>query len=515
MLSAGANTVKQRFNLTESELSAIVPTGPLYSCEKRWVSREDVVKYIISKRIPIDNLHVEFLNSTRIALWAYEKDCAYLSMSSVFQKCQSFQLRPYQEKAVESCFQETNGRMFVKSSIIEAYCAAGKTFVGSAVVLRLQMPTVVVTTHCVSVQQWLVHFKAMGIDAKDIFVLGDESYSATKIPPITITTYTMFSIAYSRESSQYYGLCLNLQLYDTLLLLDEVHTASATTYQAVFAQRSKCIIGLTATLCREDDGIQRLYEHIGPVSFTIHANMLVEEGFISGMNHIKIMVPLSSYAQKKYDMATSASVKQNISIINPNKIGLLLSLLYKHSNGHILVFCDMIDCIHIIYKTVCAHGVRAIGPVTGQMSREERLMYFDHFEKAETACLFISKVGDNAIDLKSANVIIKLSTTSRSRNQEEQRNGRGARKSTAVSDTILYTLITKKTREEVFFSNRNAYLYERGFEMEYIDVSVRDEEDKLQIQEWRHENTNVVDHILTIATGKTSKGSPIKKRARK
>lgn len=496
MLSGGAIALLNKFGLQEDQVEDIEGTGPLYF-NKRWISRKDVSKYIIEKQFSIKNLTVSFVKYCRYAYWFYEQDPLFQSKRSAYNCLKEFTLRPYQKRAMESCFTNKDGEAALQSCIIQAYCAAGKTYVGSAIVSFLKMPTVVITTHCVSVQQWYVHFQTMGIDQSEIFVMGDETIMPPNkyLPAITITTYNMFANAYSRESSQHYMFCLNLQLFESLLILDEVHSASATTYQAVFAQRSICIIGLTATLCREDDGISKLFKHIGPVNFSIDANLLVNEGFISGMNHIKVLIPLESYAREKYIAAKDSYTKQNLSIVNPNKFGVLLSLLYKHSNCHILVFCDIIDSIHLLYEAVCRQGIRPIGPITGQMSKEDRMLYFEHFEKASTACLFLSKVGDNAVDLKSANVIIKMSTISRSRNQEEQRNGRGARKNT-VSDTTIYTLVTKETQEDVFFARRNDYLYERGFDMEYIDLDVKSDEEKLQICEWRMSDNTLVDTVL-------------------
>ena len=499
MLTGGAIFLLKKFGLEEEEdkVKRIEGTGPLYSSQKRWISRQDVSKYIIDKQCCIKNLSVLFEKNCRHAYWFYEQDPLFHSKASAYSNFKEFSLRPYQKQAVQSCFTQKNGKAAIQSCIIEAYCAAGKTYVGSSIVTFMRMPTVVITTHCVSVQQWYIHFQTMGIDESEIFVMGEETImkSNKDLPAITITTYNMFANAYSRESSQHYAFCLNLQLFESLLILDEVHSASATTYQAVFSQRSTCIIGLTATLCREDDGISKLFQYIGPVNFCIDANLLVNEGFISGMNHIKILIPFDTYAHEKYVKAKDSSTKQNLSIVNPNKLGVLISLLYKHSNCHILVFCDMIDSIHLLYEAICRHGIRPIGPITGQMSKEDRMFYFEHFEKASTACLFLSKVGDNAVDLKSANIIIKMSTISRSRNQEEQRNGRGARKN-AVSDTTIYTLVTKNTQEDVFFARRNNYLQERGFDMEYIDLDVQSDEEKMQFREWRMSDNTLVDAVI-------------------
>ena len=497
-----ARDVARQFQITDDELLVLCSSRP--HGVRTWVSREDVVEYIIRKALPIDHLSITFEYATAVptrrARWYYGDDRQYMCLRHVYETCKPYALRPYQDAAMRSCFGSDEGRPFMQSNLTEAYCAAGKTYIGSALVLSLQMPTVIITSHCVSVQQWYMHFASMGIAPEHMFVLGDHACVPNHIPPITITTYTMFAAIFNRTNSTHYGLCQNLRIYDSFLILDEVHTASATTYEeAVFSQRSKCIIGLTATLCREDDGVGKLFTNVGPVGFTIHANMLVDEGFIAGMNHIKVLIPLSPHARTSYDDSANAMVKQGISIVNPYKIGVLIGILRKHSDKHILVFCDVLVCMDILVDTVRAQGIRAIGPVTGNTSREDRLVYFKHFEKATTACLFLSKVGDNALDLKCANVIIKLSTVSRSRNQEEQRNGRGARKH-SLADTVLYSLVSKNTQEDVFFERRDRYLMGRGFELEYIDIDT--DAAKMQIGEWKVDNRGVVDACVRALANK-------------
>ena len=494
MFCNAAKTLLDKFGIGQDERNNIVGTGPVYALNKHWVTKFDVLNFIKVKQQPILFTDIRQNNGVRHSVWCFENDPIYRSESKAYSLCNSYNLRDYQEKAVESCFKERG----MQSAIIDMCCAAGKTYVGSAIMMRMQVPTIIITTHCVSVQQWRLHLINMGITPGNIAVLNEYSVNALQLPPIIITTYTMYAMSCANENSSNHNICSLTQVYDALLILDEVHSASACTYQQVFSQRSKCRIGLTATLCREDDGIEMLFKFIGPVSYIVRADVLVKKGYISASNHFKITIPLSPYAKTCYENTENANIRQQISILNPNKIGVLLGLIRRHLTKHILVFCDIIDCINEVYNIVCQDGIRAIGPVTGATTFEERIQYFEHFEKATTACLFLSKVGDNALSLNSANIIIKISTVSRSRTQEEQRNGRGARKS--KSDTILYTLLTKATQEEVFFDHRDKHLSARGCDVECVDL-----EKHADSLDWQREDLGLMQRIKKEVVTKVPK----------
>ena len=65
--------------------------------------------------------------------------------------------------------------------------------------------------------------------------------------------------------------------------------------------------------------------------------------------------------------------------------------------------------------------------IDGSVGQEERLRLLDEFRTGSNAkcqTLFLSRVGDNAIDLPDANVIVQIAAHFASRRQEAQRLGR-------------------------------------------------------------------------------------------
>ena len=90
------------------------------------------------------------------------------------------------------------------------------------------------------------------------------------------------------------------------------------------------------------------------------------------------------------------------------------------------------------------------------------------FKTPEVNILFLSKVGDVALDVPDANVLIQISSHFGSRLQEAQRLGRILRRGTSTNalsgnNAFFYTLISTDTLE-VFFSNkRRRYLVDQGY----------------------------------------------------
>ena len=115
--------------------------------------------------------------------------------------------------------------------------------------------------------------------------------------------------------------------------------------------------------------------------------------------------------------------------------------------------------------------------------RDRRIILAEFRSANEGAVLFLTRVGDEALDVPDANVIIQISSQFGSRRQEAQRLGRILRKSPYqdTNEAYFYTLISTDTRvschmrccnvvlrrqwwclQEMFFSNkRRRYLVDQ------------------------------------------------------
>ena len=83
--------------------------------------------------------------------------------------------------------------------------------------------------------------------------------------------------------------------------------------------------------------------------------------------------------------------------------------------------------------------------------------------------LILSKVGNFAIDLPDANVLIQVSGTFGSRQEEAQRLGRILRPKANGEMAHFYTLVTRDTRELDFAHHRQLFLTEQGYSYQIVD----------------------------------------------
>src|SRR5207253_5239058 len=101
--------------------------------------------------------------------------------------------------------------------------------------------------------------------------------------------------------------------------------------------------------------------------------------------------------------------------------------------------------------------------IMGQTPNIEREDLYNRFRRGEVRTLILSKVGNFAIDLPDANVLIQVSGTFGSRQEEAQRLGRILRPKSSGETAHFYTLVTRDTRELDFSHHRQLFLTEQGY----------------------------------------------------
>jgi DNA excision repair protein ERCC-3 len=105
----------------------------------------------------------------------------------------------------------------------------------------------------------------------------------------------------------------------------------------------------------------------------------------------------------------------------------------------------------------------------GQTATIEREDLYNRFRLGEVRNLILSKVGNFAIDLPDANVLIQVSGTFGSRQEEAQRLGRILRPKGGGEVAHFYTLVTRDTRELDFAHHRQLFLTEQGYSYDIVD----------------------------------------------
>jgi hypothetical protein len=98
---------------------------------------------------------------------------------------------------------------------------------------------------------------------------------------------------------------------------------------------------------------------------------------------------------------------------------------------------------------------------------------FACFRRNELHCLVLSKVGNFAIDLPDADVLIQVSGAFGSRQEEAQRLGRILRPKADGRGAHFFTLVSRDTREEEFAHHRKLFLTEQGYSYQVVVASER------------------------------------------
>lgn len=108
---------------------------------------------------------------------------------------------------------------------------------------------------------------------------------------------------------------------------------------------------------------------------------------------------------------------------------------------------------------------------TGAVSPEERATILSYFTRKKIQTIILSSIGDTAIDLPDANVVIQISSFFRSRKQEAQRLGRILRPKehdNSKFNAYFYSLVSLETDETIYAGKRQRFLIDQGFSFEIL-----------------------------------------------
>ncbi|UKK02292.2 DNA repair helicase [Theileria orientalis] len=413
----------------------------------------------------IEELKREALQTMRRPLvmeYDFRKDNNSASLNCCIRS--NIKIRYYQERALRRMF--SNGR--ARSGIIVLPCGAGKTLTGIVAACTVRKSIFVLTTSAVAVEQWIKQFldftnisrsNLLSLTAEHKRDLWDENEAG-----VLISTYTMMS--YSRKHREHTERILNQikQREWGLLIFDEVQFVPAPAFRRINETiRSHCKLGLTATLVREDDLIRDLQWLIGPKLYEANWLELQEKGFLAKVICKEIWCPMTAPFYREYLRSTTVK-KRRLWSCNPVKLITCEYLLKFHESrgDKVIVFSDNLFAL--------LHAAKLLNRpfIYGKVSSAERIIILNKFKNENTFnTIFLSKVGDNALDIPCANVVIQISFNFASRRQEAQRLGRILRPKTKADEhgfnAFFYSLVSKDTQEMVFADKRQQFIIDQGY----------------------------------------------------
>jgi len=369
-----------------------------------------------------------------------------------------FVLRQYQQDAGEIFY--AGGAAHGGSGVIVLPCGAGKTIVGLSVINEMQCSTLILTPNTVSLRQWIDELQ----DKTTLLPeqIGEYSGERKEIRPITISTYQ--TMTYRRrgvkKTSPFQEQYPHFNLFNEynwgLIIYDEVHLLPAPVFSITADLQARRRLGLTATLVREDGREEDVFSLIGPKKYDVPWKDLERQGWIATADVVEIRIPLLHDMRIEYAM-TDDRQKYRLAAENSEKFKVLDELLIKHRHDQVLIIGMYLDQLEKVSR-------RYEAPlITGKTRVKQRQKLYEQFKSGEISVLVVSKVGNFAVDLPNANVMVQISGTFGSRQEEAQRLGRILR---PHDDQLahFYTIVTKDTVDQQYSANRQLFLTEQGYQ---------------------------------------------------
>lgn len=382
------------------------------------------------------------------------------------QQGQSFELRDYQQVAVDSFYQE--GSTLGGSGVLVLPCGAGKTLIGIAAMGKLNCATLILTTNSTSVKQW----KREILDKTNMTeeMVGEYSGLIKQVRPITIATYQILTYRKSKDD-----LFVHMDLFNKrdwgLIVYDEVHLLPAPVFRVTANIQATRRLGLTATLIREDGREEDVFSLVGPKRYDMPWKELEGKGWIASVNCSEIRVELTEAERERYDVSGPRQ-QMRLASMNSAKYGVIQELLKRHSTEQVLIIGQYIEQLKQI------SDVLQVPLIYGEISQERREELFEKFRNGKIRVLIVSKVANFAVDLPDAAVAIQISGSFGSRQEEAQRLGRILRPKANRNEAFFYSIVSDNTKEQDYALNRQLFLVEQGY--------------RYRIQSWQSVQSEVV-----------------------
>jgi DNA excision repair protein ERCC-3 len=382
-----------------------------------------------------------------------------LDLREVAASGQPFRVRDYQRDAADVF--HAGGNVRGGSGVIVLPCGAGKTIVGIVAMSLLQKSVLILTTSITAVKQWRREI----LDKTTLSEADVKEYTGeTKdIGPVTIATYQILTYRPDKtEDFPHFG------LFDErdwgLIIYDEVHLLPAPVFRVTAQIQARRRLGLTATLIREDGREGDVFSLIGPKKYDVPWRELETKGWIASASCTEIRVALPDDKTRMEYAVADHRAKYRIASENEAKDEVVAELLARYHDQRVLIIGQYLTQVRRLSERF------EIPIITGSTPSSEREELYANFRTGVVRHLVLSKVGNFAIDLPDANVLIQVSGTFGSRQEEAQRLGRILRpKSSGEGDAHFYTLVTRDTRELDFAHHRQMFLTEQGYTYAILD----------------------------------------------
>jgi DNA excision repair protein ERCC-3 len=327
---------------------------------------------------------------------------------------------------------------------------------------EMQCNTLILTPNTVAVRQWIDEL----LDKTSLTEeqVGEYSGQRKEIRPVTISTYQ--TMTYRKRGTKDDGATPldeafpHFKLFNErdwgLIVYDEVHLLPAPVFRVTAELQARRRLGLTATLVREDGREEDVFSLIGPKKYDVPWKDLEKQGWIATADVTEIRINMDEELRMEYALAEQRQ-RYRVAAENPAKFEVVDELLEKHPDEQVLIIGMYLNQLKEVQER---YGYPII---TGKTAVRERRKLYQQFKERKIDHLIISKVGNFAIDLPDASVMVQISGTFGSRQEEAQRLGRILRPKAEGRMAHFYTLVTKDTVDQEYSANRQLFLTEQGY----------------------------------------------------
>lgn len=426
------------------------------------VSRHRTIAEMLGARIDDDTFSVPPSERGRLKQellkvgWPVEDLAGYVDGEahpiSLSTETVDWQLRDYQRYATESFWEGGSG-------IVVLPCGAGKTMVGAATMAKAQATTLILVTSTIAGRQWRDELiRRTSLQPAEI---GEYSGEKKEIKPVTIATYQVVT---RKTKGEYRA----LELFDSrdwgLIIYDEVHLLPAPVFRMAADLQSRRRLGLTATLIREDGREGDVFSLIGPKRYDAPWKELESQGFIATAECIEVRADMPSSEKMEYATASSKD-RYRLAACSQVKFEVVDKILNKHSGKQTLLIGAYLDQLQTLARRTGAPLI------DGRTSAAKREKLFAQFRTGEITTLVVSKVANFSIDLPDTAVVVQVSGTFGSRQEEAQRLGRLLRPKSTGEIAYFYTVVTRDTVDATFALHRQRFLAEQGYAYRLVDAN--------------------------------------------
>ncbi|MCK6440575.1 MAG: DEAD/DEAH box helicase [Planctomycetes bacterium] len=363
----------------------------------------------------------------------------------------AFAVRDYQRASADTF--HASGGSSGGSGVVVLPCGAGKTIVGITVMSLVQSHTLILCPNVVAVRQWIRELLERTTLTED--QVGEYTGENKSIRPVTVATYQILTYRKKKGGEFPHFPLLNNPDWG-LIVYDEVHLLPAPVFRATAELQARRRLGLTATLVREDGLETDVFTLIGPKKYDVPWKVLEGQGWIAPAECIEVRCPLPGDMRVHYAMSDDRE-KFRMASENIEKEALTRALLERHPNDQVLIIGQYLNQLDILAERF------DIPLITGKTPTKRREELYGQFRDGKINRLIVSKVGNFAVDLPDASVMIQVSGTFGSRQEEAQRLGRVLRPKADGRGAFFYSLVTADSKDQDFAANRQLFLVEQGY----------------------------------------------------